>query len=301
MLGKRQILRQGWDHLRQMSSRFTEDHLSAYAAQTTFYLLLAFFPFIMLIVLATRLLPITEETLITAIRVILPENYQSIGIDLVDGYYKDDIGSAKIVLIVFLVWTASRLIQALMNGFNSVYHIQENRSQAVLRLIGCAYTVVLSAMMVALIVMYALGTKAVGFLLSKLPEHEMLDSLVSLIRNLASPTLLFLVFWIAYAILPNRKTKLRYEIPGALAAAAFWRLMAFAYDAFLDRSEARYLSVYHGLSGVVMLLVWLYVCVYVWFLGGELNCYLQKRRREGRGIILNPVRLWKRLFHREKA
>lgn len=293
MQGK-QILRQGMDIFRRVSSKFAGDHLSAYAAQATFYLLLAFFPFLMLIVLATRLLPIQEETLMTAVKLILPENYQALGTDLIDGYYKDDIGSAKIVLIVFLVWTASRLIQALMNGFNSVYCIQENRSQTVLRLIGCFYTVMLCGMMVALLVMYALGTQAVGFILSKLPDSELLDLVLNLTRNLASPVLLFLVFWIAYVMLPSRKTKARYEIPGAFAAAVFWRLMALAYNSFLSRSFDRYVSVYHSLSGVVMLLVWLYICVYVWFLGGELNWYLQKRRTEGKLVTLNPLRLFRR-------
>ena len=299
-MGKLCRLRECFGLVRRISSKFAADHLSAYAAQVTFYMLLAIFPFTMLICLATRLLPIHEETLLTVMRLLLPEEYQTIGADLIDGYYNDNIGSAKLLLIVFLIWTASRLIQALMNGFNSAYGIQETRSQAVLRLIGCLYTLALCAMMVALVVMYALGTQAVNFLISKAPDWSFLDLIVSLTRNLASPGLLFLVFWIAYVILPSRKTKFRYEIPGAFAAAVFWRLMALAYSSFLDHSFNRYSYVYGGLTSLVMLLVWLYTCVYVWFIGGELNWYLQKRREAGRLITLNPVRLVRKLFQRRR-
>lgn len=278
MQEKRHILRQCRDFLNRVSSKFTGDHLSAYAAQVTFYLLLAFFPFTMLICMATRLLPIGEDTLLNAVTVLLPENYESLGASLIDSYYNEDIGSAKLFLIVFLIWTASRLIQALMNGFNTVYGIQENRNQTILRLIGCLYTVALCALFVAMAAMYALGTEVVSFLFSNAPNWSILDLVLKLIRDLASPVMLFLVFLLAYRILPSRKTRFRYEIPGALLTAVFWHGMAMAYGTFLGRSVERYSYVYGSLSGVVMLLVWLYTCVYVWFAGGELNWYLRKRR-----------------------
>ena len=296
MQEKRSVLRRVLDCINQVSSKFAGDHLSAYAAQVTFYLLLAFFPFTMLICMATRLLPIGEETLLNAVRMLLPKDYQTLGTDLIDGYYNEDIGSAKLFLIVFLIWTASRLIHALMNGFNTVYGIQENRSQTILRLIGCLYTIALCGLLIALAAMYALGSEAVAFLVSKAPDQHFLDTIFHFTRNLASPLLMFLVFWLAYRILPSRKTKFRYEIPGALLTAGFWRVMALAYGTFLGRSVERYSYVYGSLSGVVMLLVWLYTCVYVWFVGGELNWYLQKRRAEGKRFIPNPFPLIKRVF-----
>ena len=144
------LLRRLRGHAVSASRKFAGDHIAAYSAQATFYLMLAVFPFTMLIVMATRMLPVTEETLISVVRVLLPEQYENIGINAVDSYYNDNISSAKILLILFLIWTASRLIQALMNGFNTVYGIEETRSQTVLRLIGCLYTIALCGMLVAI-------------------------------------------------------------------------------------------------------------------------------------------------------
>ena len=83
--------------------RFAADHLSAYAAQATFYLMLAVFPFTMLVCMASRLLPfLSEDTLLMLVRLLVPGSYRELGVSLVDGYYNDNIGSAKFVLIIFL-------------------------------------------------------------------------------------------------------------------------------------------------------------------------------------------------------
>ena len=254
-------------------------HLSAYSAQATFYLMLAIFPFVMLICMATRMLPfLNEETLVMLVHLLVPANYQDLGIKLVDDYYNDNISSAKIILIIFLIWTASRLIQALMNGFNTVYGIKESRSQMVLRLIGCIYTVALCGVLIALIVMYSVGSKLVALIMAHTPDWYLLELILNLTRNLALPLLLLLVFWLSYVILPSRKGKLRDELPGALMTAVFWRGSASLYRVFLLQSLERYKTVYGSLTGVVMILIWLYTDVYFWFIGAELNLALQHRR-----------------------
>ena len=290
------ILRRFLSTLTSASKKSARDHLSAYAAQATFYLMLAVFPFTMLVCMATRLLPIREETLLRAVRMLVPESYHAIGESFIDSYFNENIGSAKLVLILFLIWTASRLIQALMNGFNTVYGIRETRSQATLRLIGCLYTVATCIILVALIVMYALGSRLVELILTRFPEFALLELILSILRNLASPLLLFLVFWLSYALLPSRRVRFREELPGALLSALFWRGAAELYTLFLAHSLRRYAFVYGSLAGVVMILVWLYACVYCWFLGAELNWYLKFRREKG----TLPEPLQKYLFRQNR-
>lgn len=278
----RHILRRSWQFLTDAGKKFAADHLSAYAAQATFYLMLAVFPFTMLVCMASRMLPfLNEDTLLKLVRLLVPESYRALGVDLIDGYYNENIGSAKFVLIIFLIWTASRLIQALMNGFNTSYGLSESRSQTLLRLIGCLYTIALCVMFVSLIVMYALGSRLIALILEHAPDFVLLELILKLTRNLATPLLLLLVFWLSYVILPSRKTKFRYEFPGALLTAVVWRCAAELYAIFLSRSLDRYNYVYGTLGGVVMMLIWLYTCVYVWFIGAELNGYIRRRAEAG--------------------
>ncbi len=289
--------------LRETGRRFAADHLSAYAAQATFYLMLSFFPFVMLVCLASRLLPfLSEDTLTMLTQILLPASYHSLGMQLVHDYYNENIGSAKIVLVIFLIWTASRLIQALMNGFNSSCGIVESRSQTVLRLVGCLYTIALCLILVAVIVMYALGSKLMALILAHVPNVTVLELILKLTRNLATPFLLLMMFWMSYVFLPSRKTRFREELPGAVLTTVIWRGMASLYGVFLERSFNRYSFVYGTLTGVVMILIWLYACVYFWFVGMELNCFLRACRNRGMFADLHvPVpHLLKRLFRKKK-
>ena len=299
----RRRLSAAMDAVRQVGMRFAQDHLSAYAAQATFYMMLAVFPFTMLICMGSRMLPfLQEETLTKLVRLLVPPSYQSLGIRLVNDYYNENIGSAKFILIIFLIWTASRLIQSLMNGFNTSCGIKESRSQMVLRLIGCVYTVALCIFLIALIIMYALGSTLIAFVVSHLPDWLLLEMILRLTRNLATPVLLLLIFWLSYVILPSRKAKLREEFPGALFTTIIWRGAASLYGLSLEHSLERYDTIYGSLSGVVMILLWLYACMYVWFAGMELNCFLRSCREEGRFAKLHlPVpHLLRRLRKKEK-
>ena len=136
-------------------------------------------------------------------------------------------------------------------------------------------------MFVALIIMYALGSKLIALILEHAPNFVLLELILKLTRNLATPVLLLMVFWLSYVILPSRKTKFRYEFPGALLTTIVWRGAAELYGFFLGRSLDRYNYVYGTLGGVVMILIWLYTCVYVWFIGAELNSFLRKKAEAG--------------------
>lgn len=281
-MNRKRYLRKTWEFFTAAGKKFAADHLAAYAAQATFYLMLAVFPFTMLTVMASRLLPfLKEDILLRLTDLLVPESYRSLGVNLIDSYYNENIGSAKFVLILFLIWTASRLIQALMNGFNSSYNLNESRSQTLLRLIGCLYTVALCVLFIVLIVMYALGSQLVTLILKRAPDLVLLELILKLTRNLAMPVLLLLIFWLSYVILPSRKAKFREELPGALLTAVVWRGAASLYGLFLSRSLERYSYVYGSLAGVVMILIWLYACVYVWFIGAELNCFLREKKEAG--------------------
>lgn len=279
-----------WLLLDYLSKKFDKDHIAAYSAQATFYLMLSVAPFVMMVCLVSRLLPFNEQMLLRLVRLLIPEGYQEIGISLVDGYYNENINSfwAKLVMIVFLIWSVSRLIQALINGFNMTYCITETRSQTIIRLIGCVYSVALCLLIVILIGLYAVGTRVTDYIVSLFPKIALLDLIMTVTRNLAAPLLMLLIFWLSYIMLPSRRTRrLRDELPGALMTAVVWRVVAGLYSTALYGSVERYSYVYGSLAGVVMILLWLYFCVYCWFLGGELNWFLAERR-EGR----LPETLW---------
>ncbi len=233
----------------------------------------------MLTCLLSRLLPIAPQTLQDTLSALLPESFRPLITALIEGYYNENMNTAQIWLVVFLIWTSARLILCLMNAFNTIYNIKETRSQMVLRLIGCLYTVALCVLLLALLGMMAFGRRLIDAAELLFPDFGLMHLLFSLIRNLASPLLLMLIFWCSYVILPSHRPTFRQTLPGAFLNAILWRGAVSVYGLFLQRSLERYSYVYGGLTGLILVLVWLYFGVYCWLIGAELNRWLAYRHR----------------------
>lgn len=260
-----------WRFFLRRTKEFAAHHLSAYAAQMTFYLLLAVFPLLMLLCILTRLLPFSGETIQNALTMLLPDALSGLAVSVTEGYLNENISDMGIWLLLFLVWSCSRMILALMNAFNSIGGIAETRGQLHLRLIGCGYTLILCVMLVAMLGMAGLGSRLLAYAEVLSADLAFLSLLFGLIRNLISPLLLLLIFWCSYVFLPGRKQSFRSTFLGALFTALCWRGAASLCAAFLQHSMERYSYIYGSLSGPVLLLLWVYACMFCWLLGAELN------------------------------
>jgi membrane protein len=89
---------------------------------------------------------------------------------------------------------------------------------------------------------------------------------------------LTLIFWLLYTAVPHRrsrlKTRLLRELPGAVIAAVGWVGFSLLYSFYIDRIGN--FSLYGSLTAVVLAMLWLYFCLYILFLGAEINVWLQQ-------------------------
>ena len=94
-------------------------------------------------------------------------------------------------------------------------------------------------------------------------------------------------FWdLVYRFLPNRrnmaKTTLRKQLPGAVFTACGWLLLSFFFfSVYLDVFKG-FTSMYGSFDDDYLIMLWLYGCMYIILLGGEINAllenfFLQKR------------------------
>lgn len=88
------------------------------------------------------------------------------------------------------------------------------------------------------------------------------------------------VFWdLVYKFLPNRKnrakTTLRRQLPGAVFTACGWLLVSFIFSVYLDIFTG-FTNMYGSLTTIILILLWLYVCMYIILLGGEVNALLER-------------------------
>lgn len=247
--------------------------VSAYAAQAAFYIMLSVFPFFMFLLTMIRFLPVTEEDLIVLVNTHLPAAFSPYIVDIISEIYLSSTTTVISLTILTAIWASSRAFYSLIYGLNSVYNIEENRNFLVLRFHATIHTIIFTFFLLATLLLFAFGNSIALALLNTFPSLQDMALLVISLRTSASLCILILFFLYLYIVIPNRKSHVLAELPGAIATSVGWIGFSFLYSYYIDHLS-NFSNTYGSLTAIVLLMLWLYACMYMLLLGGELNQFI---------------------------
>lgn len=256
--------------------KLREDHVAAYAGQATLFILISFFPFLMFLLTLIRYLPITESNIMIIIDYMFPNNISPMFIRVIAEAY--DKGSATIMSITAFtaLWSASRGFIALARGLNCVYGIKETRGYLKTRIASALYTLVFALILVITLVFLVFGNRLYVWLGSVFPVIKDTALIIISLRAVVGLAILVIFFIILFLAIPNRKSKLMDELPGAIVAAGGWMGFSYLYSFYID-NMANMSNTYGSLAAIIFLVLWLYFCMYILFIGGEINDVLASK------------------------
>ena len=253
--------------------KIREDFVSAFSAQAAFYVIISFFPFIMLLLTLLQYLPVTEYHMLSTLSQVFPDSVSSLVVSIVSEVYDQASGTIISVTAISALWSSSKGILAIVKGLNSVYAIKETRSYIKLRILSTVYTLAFAIMIVVTLVILVFGNRLMIWIESKIPFLTNLALLIISIRTIGGLFLLTVFFLLLFTFVPNRKTKFYKELPGALVSAAGWMGFSYLYSFYIDNMGS-YSNTYGSLTAIVLFMLWFYFCMYILFIGGEINIVL---------------------------
>ncbi|WFR56221.1 YihY/virulence factor BrkB family protein [Anaerocolumna sp. AGMB13025] len=259
--------------IRAFNRKVADDFISAFSAQAAFFVMISFFPFIMLLLTLLQYLPIRESVLMTTLTQIFPSSITSLIITIISEIYDKASGTIISITAISALWSASRGIVAIIKGLNSVYAIRETRSYFKLRFLSSVYTFIFALMMIVTLVILVFGNRLYVWIESRIPILKDLALLIISIRTIAGLFILTVFFLLLYVVIPNRTTKVYKELPGALVSAAGWMGFSYLYSFYID-NMSNYSRMYGSLTAIVLFMLWFYFCMYIMFIGGEINVVL---------------------------
>ena len=109
--------------------------------------------------------------------------------------------------------------------------------------------------------------------------HHIIGSIIGSVvdyRLVICLPVLILFFWVIYVFLPNKKHRAKYQLPGAIFAAAAWMIFSGIFSVYVDKYN-NYSSFYGTMTTIALIMVWLYGCMYVLFIGGIINRTWEER------------------------
>lgn len=253
------------------SRKIRDDYVAAFSAQAAFFIIISFFPFLMLILSIIKFLPFESSTMLRMFTQIFPMGLNSLIISVTAEIYETTSSGTLIsVTALTALWSAGKGVLAIMRGLNSVYEIQETRHYIFLRITSAIYTLVFAIMIIASMVLFVFGNRLYYWIEQKFPKLQNLALLIISLRTIVGFITLLVFFLIIYVAIPNRKTKIINELPGALVCSAGWMGFSYLYSYYID-NFSNYASMYGSLTAIVLFMLWLYFCMYILFIGAEVN------------------------------
>lgn len=261
----------------RFSRKMAELRIPLYAANASYFIILSFFPSLLLLLSLLRVTPLDVEALGEMLSGILPGAFLEGAEELILTTYDTSDGTLLGVSAVTALWAASRGIYGVLTGLNGIYGVEENRNYIYTRIICAVYTLAFLLMLLMTLALHIFGQKLLA-LMARF-SHPVLRFLLSII-DLRFFLLLFLqtaVFTAMFVVLPNRKNTVRDSLPGALLSSCGWLIFSNLFSIYVEYFTG-HSSIYGSVSALAFGMLWLYSCMSIVFYGGALNVLLAKWR-----------------------
>ncbi|MBQ8729752.1 MAG: YihY/virulence factor BrkB family protein, partial [Lachnospiraceae bacterium] len=89
--------------------KLKKDYVSAFAAQVAFYVILCFFPFLLLLLTLIQFTPLTEATLMSFVNDFAPSLFRSIIISAIAELYQSVSPTLISITAVLAIWSSSKV------------------------------------------------------------------------------------------------------------------------------------------------------------------------------------------------
>lgn len=262
-------------------SEVSEDRVMLIAAGVTYYLLLAAFPALGVLVALYGFIAdaSTIGKQIGFLSSILPPGALDIVLKQLTTLTTQKTSTLSIAFAVsFLIalWSANGGVKAVFDAMNVAYGETEKRSIFKLNLMSLGFT--LGALVVATVLIFAIG------ILPLVLSYLYLDSATELIAKWVRWPFMLVCVGVAnvmvYRYGPSReKAKLRWISWGAIFSTLCWMLASIAFSYYLS-NFADYNATYGTLGAVIGFMVWMWISVIILIVGAELNAELEHQTIE---------------------
>ncbi|MBO5094769.1 MAG: YihY/virulence factor BrkB family protein [Lachnospiraceae bacterium] len=254
--------------IRNFARQVSTENVSAYAASTAFFTFLSLIPLLMVVCAIIPYTPITESMLMGVIARLTPHSTNGLMVTLIEEVYDESSGILPVAAIGAL-WIAAKGMLALMRGLNAVGGVTMRKNYFLLRLEASLYTVLMLAAIMGTLMVLVFGNVIAKMVVRAVPQVELLFRIVMRFRFLVIWVLLAFVFALIYTYVPDKRLTFHRQIPGAVFAAVSWSVFSWGFSVYIDYFGG--FSMYGKLTTVIIIMLWLYFCMYIMLIGAKIN------------------------------
>lgn len=248
-------------------------NIPLHAANAGYFIVLAVFPALVLVLSLLRYTPLRVENLTDLLQGVLPAALLPAAERLIINTFANTSKAMVSLSALTALWSSSRGIYGLLTGLNAVYGVAEDRGFLYTRLISVVYTFAFLLVLLLTLALHVFGTLLTGVLAAS--ANAFLRFLADIL-DMRFFLLLFIqtvLFTAMFMVFPNRRNRFWDSLPGALLSAIGWQVFSQVFSLYVEHFPS-YANIYGSVYAVALSMLWLYCCLSILFYGGALNRYL---------------------------
>lgn len=266
--------------IRELVAAMREDNVFNGAAALGFFLTLAVFPGLIVLMSVIPYLPIdnVDEAIMRLVGQALPPESAVLVEDVVIKVSSQQRGGLLSFSLLATLWIASSGMYAIMQQLNITYGVKEARG--LIR--GRATAIVLSLLFGVLVLgafsLLVFGGSVQPWVTERLGLPE---TLFALSRWIFFCVALLLGHAFFYKFGPNVEQRFRFITPGSVFGSIMLILASLVFSFYIN-NFGNYDATYGSIGAVIVLMFWLYIAGFVMLVGSEINVLLEHYSPEGK-------------------
>ena len=258
--------------------RFSSLKMGINAAASAFYLIFSIFPLILFVFGLLEVLgagvAARFEAAIPQVSVIIPEAIVEVFYNFLNSVQRSSSVSVLSMTALALLWAASRGVGSVVASLNKIYHRESPNNFVLRRLFGIIAIFASSVLLIVILVVLAFNRLLRNYLQEfiTLPEF-ILQSKFDLFANLAAFLVLIFIFTVIFSILKRQHSYFRHTLFASVLTTVGWISISYSLSYYIS-NQSNYYLMYGSITGIIFLMLWLYLAVYIMMIGAFIHAEL---------------------------
>ncbi len=262
---------------KELVSRAIDDDITALAAQVTYYLLLSFFPFLLLLLSMLGYSDLNSNDVLVYLSQIMPESSYNLIYNTIIEVFDSKTGNLLSFSLIGLIWSGSSGFRSIIKGLNKAYDEKETRPYWKTLIISICFMIGLALLIIAAVALVVFGQTIGGIIVQKFNVSSKFILNWDIIRYVVTLCVMVFTFASLYHFTPCRRLTWKEVMPGATFSTLGWLISSLGFAYYVNNFN-NYSSVYGGIGAVIVLMLWLYITSIIILIGGEINAQLAFER-----------------------
>ncbi len=257
------------DYIHKLMEIIRKEELRILPGNIAFFLVLSIIPIITLIGLICSLFSISLVDITNLLSELIPKQVDDILTPFLSGAAKPENLIWYFILGFIL---ASNGSHSIIVASNTLYQIK-NEPYLKRRIKALLLTIILMFLFLFILIFLAFGNIILKFILDLKIFANIAENIYSIFILFKWPIASIIIFFmikLLYTMAPDKHIASKYVNKGAVFTTVGWLIVTAVYSYYAN-NVANYNLFYGGLSGLVILMMWIYIIAYIFVIGIAIN------------------------------